>query len=155
MYVLYMLYVRIIHILRILRTTLYDFSYYSSSHGSIGSIMAYATSTNSSSSALSSCDTCLIRSVTRRVSPNKTLETWLIRLNIWSICLNYNTYIYFSVPSSPTQYRRIILYDIYIIYILVGRKPIINLFIYLPFKSLLSTAFKGLLSTRLYYYLIA
>jgi len=51
----------------------------------------------------------------RRVSPNKALETRPTRLNIRSTCSNYD-FIYFSVPPPPTQYRRAILYDTYIIY---------------------------------------
>jgi len=89
---------------------------------------------------------------TRRVSPNKASEIQLIRLNVQLICLNYNTYIYFSVPPPPTQYKRTILYDTYIIYALAGGKPAISLFIHPPSKSLSSTAFKGLSFTRLYYY---
>jgi len=75
----------------------------------------------------------------RRVSPNKALKTRLIRLNVWLTCLNHNIYIYFSVPPLFTQYRRAILYNIYIIYTFIGGKPIISLFIYLLSKSLSST----------------
>ena len=76
---------------------------------------------------------------TRRVSPNKALETRLIRFNIRLTCSNHNIYIYFSIPPPPIQYRRAILYNTYIIYIFIGRKPAISLFIYLPSKSLLFT----------------
>jgi len=75
----------------------------------------------------------------RRVSPNKASEARLIRLNIQLTCLNHNIYIYFSVPPPPTQYKRAILYNTYIIYTLIGRKPAISLFIHPPSKSLLST----------------
>jgi len=84
----------------------------------------------------------------RRVSPNKTSETRPTRLNVRSICSNHNTYIYFSVPPPPIQYRRAILYNTYTIYALAGGKPAISLFIHPPSKSLSSTTFKGLLSTR-------
>jgi len=75
----------------------------------------------------------------RRVSLNKALETRLTRFNVQSTCLNYNIYIHFNVPPPLIQYRRAILYNIYIIYTFVGRKPAINLFIYPLFKNLLST----------------
>jgi len=75
----------------------------------------------------------------RRVSPNKVSETRLKRFNVQLTCLNHDIYIYFSVPPPPTQYRRAILYNIYIIYIFVSGKPIISLFIYPFFKNLLST----------------
>ena len=74
-----------------------------------------------------------------RVSPNGASETRPTRLNVRSTCSNHNTYIYFSVPPPPTQYRRAILYDTYIIYTLIGGKPVISLFIYPLSKSLLST----------------
>src|SRR6266702_5281151 len=61
-----------------------------------------------------------------RVSPNKASETRPTRLNVRPTCLNHNTYIYFSVPPPPTQYRGAILYDTYTIYTL-ARKPAISL----------------------------
>src|SRR6266702_525246 len=73
----------------------------------------------------------------KRVSPNKASETQPIHLNIQPTCLNHDTYI--NVPPPPTQYRRAILYDTYIIYMLAGGKPVMSLFIHPPFKSLLST----------------
>ena len=73
-----------------------------------------------------------------RVSPNKASETQPTRLNVRSTCSNH-TYIYFSVPPPPTQYRRAILYDTYIIYTLAGGKPAMSLFIHPPSKSLSST----------------
>jgi len=91
---------------------------------------------------------------TGRVSPNKASETRLARLNIRLTYSNYD-FIYFSVPPPPIQYKRAILYDTYMIYALTGRKPAISLFIHPPSKSLSSTAFESLSSTRLYYYLIA
>src|SRR6266704_5984964 len=73
-----------------------------------------------------------------RVSPNKASETRPTRLNIQPTCSNHDTYI--NVPPPPTQYRRAILYNIYIIYTFAGGKPAISLFIHPPFKSLLSTS---------------
>src|SRR6266571_3490066 len=74
-----------------------------------------------------------------RVSPNEASETRPTRLNVRSTCLNHDTYIYFGVPPPPTQYRRAILYDTYIIYTLAGGKPAMSLFIHPPSKSPLST----------------
>ena len=87
----------------------------------------------------------------RRVSPNKALETRSTRFNIQLTCLNHDIYIYFSVPSPPIQYKRAILYNIYIIYMFIGRKPIISLFIHPPSKSLLSTC---LLRPLIYLFLL-
>jgi len=75
----------------------------------------------------------------KRVGLNKALKTQLIYFNVRSTCLNYNIYIYFNVPPLSTQYRRAILYNTYIIYTLISGKLAINLFIYPPSKSLLST----------------
>ena len=73
----------------------------------------------------------------RRMSPNKASETRPIRFNIRSTCLNHDTYIYFSVPPLPIQYRRAILYDTYIIYTFAGGKLAISLFIHPLLRTLL------------------